>query len=228
MRRRFPFPFVLCVLALTSVMSVPVWGQDSETEALRKEVEELKQRVQELEKQQAAKPEANRAATSPDESSAGAARAPLPQAAPPSQPEADQTAGSPTTAGAAGSLAPQMSPPVEPEASPAVTSPDQSSGPAVGQPAPQPLTPPVQRAAEPQATPSPPNPVTVLREKWRRVARNMSQAEIADVLGQPSKEIHIDSKLVWYYYYPGIGGASVFFKSNGHVSAYQGPTVGWW
>jgi len=56
----------------------------------------------------------------------------------------------------------------------------------------------------------------------------MSQAEVADVLGQPSKEIHIDSKLVWYYYYPGIGGASVFFRGNGHVSGYQGPSVGWW
>ena len=56
----------------------------------------------------------------------------------------------------------------------------------------------------------------------------MSQAEIADVLGQPSKETRIDGKLVWYYYYPGIGGASVFFKSNGQVSSYQAPNVGWW
>jgi hypothetical protein len=56
----------------------------------------------------------------------------------------------------------------------------------------------------------------------------MSQAEITDVLGKPTKETRIDGKQVWYYYYPGIGGASVFFKNNGQVSSYQPPNVGWW
>jgi hypothetical protein len=159
MIRADQFSLRLYAVVLATAIGVPAWGQDSDTEALRKEVEELRQKVQKLEEQQAAKPEAGRAAASPEQTPPAAA----------------------------------------------------------GQPAPQ------------SASPAPaPNSVIVLRESWSRVARNMSQAEIADVLGQPRKQTRIDGKLVWYYYYPGIGGASVFFKSNGQVSSYQPPNVGWW
>jgi hypothetical protein len=149
----------LYAVVLATVIGLPAWGQDSDTEALRKEIEQLRQKVQKLEEQQAAKPEAGRAAVSPEQTSPAAA----------------------------------------------------------GQPAAQ------------SASPTPaPTSVTALRESWSRVARNMSQAEIAEVLGQPNKKTRIDGKLVWYYYYPGIGGASMFFKSNGQVSSYQPPNVGWW
>jgi hypothetical protein len=149
----------LYAVVLATAMGLPAWGQDSDTEALRKEVEQLRQKVQKLEEQQGAKPEAGRAAVSPEQT-----------------------------------------PPT-----------------AAGQPAAQ------------SASPAPaPTSVTALRESWSRVARNMSQAEIAEVLGQPNKKTRIDGKLVWYYYYPGIGGASMFFKSNGQVSSYQPPDVGWW
>jgi len=149
----------LCVVVLATAFGLPAWSQDSDTEALRKEVEALRQKVQKLEEQQTAKPVAPPAAASPAQNPPVSTVQPAPQSA-----------------------------------SSALSS----------------------------------NPVVALRESWSRVAKKMSQAEIADVLGQPSKETRIDGKLVWYYYYPGIGGASVFFKSNGQVSSYQAPNVGWW
>jgi hypothetical protein len=154
-----------------TILCTPVWADDSETQALRKEVEELKQKVQKLQEQQAAKPASVQPASSVP---------PSPTAAAKQQPQA---------------------------ASP---SPSQHATPI------------------PVAAPSTTNTILALRESWSRVAKNMTEAEILDVLGQPSKETRIDGKLVWYYYYPGIGGASVFFKSNGHVSSHQPPNVGWW
>ena len=159
MKRADRLSLHLYAVVLATAFGLPAWGQDSDTEALRKEVEQLRQKVQKLEEQQAAKPEAGRAAASLDQTHPAAAGQPAPQSA---------------------SRAPT------------------------------------------------PNSVIALRESWSRVTRNMSQAEIADVLGQPSKKTRIDGKLVWYYYYPGIGGASMFFKSNGQVSSYQPPNVGWW
>ena len=70
--------------------------------------------------------------------------------------------------------------------------------------------------------------IPALRESWRRVHKGMTQAEIAGVLGPPTKDLRINGKLVWYYYYAGIGGASVFFNGDGRVSSNQPPTVGWW
>jgi hypothetical protein len=159
MKRADKFQCRLCVVVLATAIGLPAWSQDSDTEALRKEVEALRQKVQKLEEQQAAMPVAPPAAASPAQNPSSASSLPSPQSV--------------------------------------------SSGLAA-------------------------NPVVALRESWGHVARNMSQAEIAGVLGQPSKETRIDGKQVWYYYYPGIGGASVFFKSNGLVSSYQPPNVGWW
>jgi outer membrane protein assembly factor BamE (lipoprotein component of BamABCDE complex) len=67
-----------------------------------------------------------------------------------------------------------------------------------------------------------------LRESWSHVEKGMTQAEITGLLGAPSRELTIDGKLVWYYYYAGIGGSSVFFNGDGRVSSKQRPTVGWW
>jgi hypothetical protein len=159
MKRADKFQCRLCAVVLATAIGLPAWSQDADTEALRKEVEALKQKVQKLEEQQTAKPVAPPAAASPAQNPPLSTVQPAPQSA-----------------------------------SSALSS----------------------------------NPVVALRESWSRVGKKMSQAEIADVLGQPSKETRIDGKLVWYYYYPGIGGASVFFKSNGQVSSYQPPNVGWW
>jgi uncharacterized membrane protein len=171
MRRVCQFPLVVCA-GLMTTLCAPVWADDSETQALRKEVEELKQKVQKLEEQQAAKPAARQPASSAQPSPAAAAKEPMPQAA---------------------------APPASQHATPI-----------------------------PVAAPSTTTSILALRESWSRVERNMSEAEILEVLGQPTKKTRIDGKLVWYYYYPGIGAASVFFKSNGHVSSHQPPNVGWW
>ena len=91
--------------------------------------------------------------------------------------------------------------------------------------------------APPQAQPTPaPAPaakpaadsVVALRESWSHVDKGMTQAQITGLLGPPTKELTIDGKLVWYYYYAGIGGSSVFFNGDGRVSSKQRPTVGWW
>ena len=92
--------------------------------------------------------------------------------------------------------------------------------------------PPPQAQPAPNAAPAPAKPaadsIVALRESWRQVDRGMTQAQIGGLLGPPTKEIRIDGKLVWYYYYAGIGGASVFFNGDGRVSSSQRPTIGWW
>jgi len=92
--------------------------------------------------------------------------------------------------------------------------------------------PPPQAQQAPNAAPAPAKPaadsIVALRESWRQVDRGMTQAQIGGLLGPPTKEIRIDGKLVWYYYYAGIGGASVFFNGDGRVSSSQRPTIGWW
>ena len=67
MIRPVQFPLGVCAFVLAAAIGAPAWGQDSDTDELRKEVEALKQKVQKLEEQQAAKPEAGGAATSPQQ-----------------------------------------------------------------------------------------------------------------------------------------------------------------
>jgi hypothetical protein len=95
---------------------------------------------------------------------------------------------------------------------------------------PTPAPPPQARPTPAPATPAKPaaDSIVALRESWSHVERGMTQAQITGLLGAPTKELTIDGKLVWYYYYAGIGGASVFFNGDGHVSSKQRPTVGWW
>jgi SmpA/OmlA family protein len=95
--------------------------------------------------------------------------------------------------------------------------------------------PPPAPPAQTQTQPAPANPakpatdsIVALRESWSHVEKGMTQAEITGLLGAPSRELTIDGKLVWYYYYAGIGGSSVFFNGDGRVSSKQRPTVGWW
>jgi hypothetical protein len=170
MNQAYQLPLAVYAV-LVIVAAGPASGQDSETQALRKEVEELRQKVQKLEEQQTKTPAAAGAVAPGEKSSAAAASQAVPQ---------------------------------------------QGASPAVP------------RGAEAHPAASAPNSIIALRQSWSRVAKKMSQAEIADVLGQPTKETRIDGKRVWYYYYPGVGGSSVFFKADGHVSSYQPPNTGWW
>jgi hypothetical protein len=94
---------------------------------------------------------------------------------------------------------------------------------------PVPVPPPqAQPAAPAPAKPPTDNSIVALRESWGHVDKGMTREQIGGLLGPPTKETRIDGKLVWYYYYPGIGGASVFFNGDGRVSSSQRPTVGWW
>ena len=104
------------------------------------------------------------------------------------------------------------------ETPPAATPPQ--TQPAVKQPAPN--------QVEPTPAKPPAGSITALRESWSHVEKGMTKAQIEDVLGPPTNELTINGKLVWYYYYTGIGGSSVFFNGNGRVSSHQRPTVGWW
>jgi len=70
------------------------------------------------------------------------------------------------------------------------------------------------------------SPEAALRQRWSSIKPTMADAQVADVLGQPSTKFKLDGRNVWYYYYPGTGGGSVFFTDEGKVSSSQSP-FGW-
>jgi len=55
----------------------------------------------------------------------------------------------------------------------------------------------------------------------------MKQAEVKETLGPPTRETLINGKVVWYYYYAGLGAGSVFFNGDGRASSSQSPNLGW-
>lgn len=83
-------------------------------------------------------------------------------------------------------------------------------------------------AAAPNASPQPISPLVQLKKNWSQVEPGTSKERVQALLGAPEKVLHIDGALVWYYAYPGIGPASVFFNARGVVSSRQSPSFGWW
>jgi SmpA/OmlA family protein len=69
--------------------------------------------------------------------------------------------------------------------------------------------------------------VVTLRKSWRHISTGMTRADVTETLGPPSKETLINGKVVWYYYYAGLGAGSVFFNGDGHTSSSQPPNLGW-
>ena len=67
-----------------------------------------------------------------------------------------------------------------------------------------------------------------LKKSWSQVEPGTPLERVAALLAPPEKVLHIDGTLVWYYAYPGIGPASVFFNARGVVTSRQSPTFGWW
>ncbi len=205
---------LMCTLLLLGTSAAH--GEDSETQALRKEVEELKQKVQRLEEQQQI-PKPGPAQASPS--------------APPGTAPGQSTVGEPA---AGTSMQPSRASRVPGAAEGGRMEAQPGGG---GKPT-------VESAAQPPSQPSSaasghpttlsPNPATgsvsvpALRESWSRVNKGMSEAEIAELLGAPTTETYINGRRVWYYYYPGIGGASVFFRGDSRVSSHQAPFIGWW
>jgi hypothetical protein len=113
---------------------------------------------------------------------------------------------------------------------PATAEPASASGSAVAAvPAPaQPAASPAASAKEPGPAKTPlPDKVALLRMSWRHIAPGMMQAEVKETLGPPTREMLINGKVVWYYYYAGLGAGSVFFNRDGRLSSSQSPNLGW-
>ncbi len=94
--------------------------------------------------------------------------------------------------------------------------------------APQDLkTPAAPERVAPGAKASVDDKVVMLRNSWRRISKGMKQEDVMEALGPPTKEMMMNGKVVWYYYYAGLGAGSVFFNSDGRSSSSQPPNVGW-
>jgi hypothetical protein len=83
-------------------------------------------------------------------------------------------------------------------------------------------------AAARDASPQPASPLVQLKRNWSQVEPGTPKERVQALLGPPEKVLRIDGALVWYYAYPGIGPASVFFNARGVVSSRQSPSFGWW
>ncbi len=110
------------------------------------------------------------------------------------------------------------------EAAPAMVQP----APAVSQGAPIAAAPPAAPSAAVQlgASSGYASPEAALRVNWSKIKEDMDDAAVTGLLGAPSKKFTLDGRTVWYYYYPGIGGGSIFFTDAGRVSSRQSP-FGW-
>ena len=82
------------------------------------------------------------------------------------------------------------------------------------------------RATSVGPMPAQPAPVS-FREAWRGIHDGLTQDEVKKLLGQPQHEFMLSGKRVWYYYYSGVGGGSVFFGENGRVAGSQEPPRPW-
>lgn len=88
-------------------------------------------------------------------------------------------------------------------------------------------TAPASDRAAPAARASVDDKVVILRNSWRRISTGMKQADVKETLGPPTRETLINGKVVWYYYYAGLGAGSVFFNADGRISSSQSPNLGW-
>ena len=82
-------------------------------------------------------------------------------------------------------------------------------------------------AAKPAAL-SPAASPTSLRENWSQVRSGVPKDRVHALLGEPAQVMHINGDLVWYYVYPGVGPASVFFNAEDKVTSVQAPRGGPW
>jgi hypothetical protein len=83
-------------------------------------------------------------------------------------------------------------------------------------------------AAARDAAPRPASPLVQLKKNWSQVEPGTPTERVQALLGPPDRVLRIDGALVWYYAYPGVGPASVFFNARAVVSSRQAPSFGWW
>jgi outer membrane lipoprotein-sorting protein len=88
-------------------------------------------------------------------------------------------------------------------------------------------TAPASDPAAPAAKGSIDDKVVILRNSWRRISTGRKQADVKEALGPPTRETLMNGKVVWYYYYAGLGAGSVFFNGDGRISSSQSPNLGW-
>jgi outer membrane murein-binding lipoprotein Lpp len=69
--------------------------------------------------------------------------------------------------------------------------------------------------------------IATLKKAWKQVKAGVPAERVKELLGPPTQELTINSKLAWYYIYPGIGAGSVFFSDSHRVSSTQTPPLGW-
>jgi hypothetical protein len=108
-----------------------------------------------------------------------------------------------------------------PAAAPATAVPQ--AAPSATAPAPAPAPAP---AAASAAGPGYVSPEAVLKQRWSSIKPAMTTDRVTELLGEPTTRFKLDGRDVWYYYYPGAGGGSVFFTGEGKVSSSQSP-FGW-
>jgi len=65
-----------------------------------------------------------------------------------------------------------------------------------------------------------------VRQGWKQLKSGLTQDEVKGLLGAPQQTFTLSGKLVWYYYYPAIGGGSVMYDTTGHVVGHQSPPFG--
>lgn len=84
-------------------------------------------------------------------------------------------------------------------------------------------------AAAPPVSPSPVAPSAAsLQQSWSQVRSGVPKERVHALLGEPARVMHLNGDLVWYYVYPGVGAASVFFNTQDKVTAVQAPSRGPW
>ncbi len=71
------------------------------------------------------------------------------------------------------------------------------------------------------------SPEAALKQNWSNIKPAMANSKVAELLGEPTKKFKLDGRDVWYFYYPGTGGGSVFFTDEGRVTSSKSP-FGWW
>jgi hypothetical protein len=81
-------------------------------------------------------------------------------------------------------------------------------------------------APAPAATPSPVTSEAVVRERWRKVAYDMTPDQVEALLGPANRTIKLDAKTVWHYSYPDIGSGSVVFSEGSGVTDWHAPPSG--
>jgi hypothetical protein len=121
---------------------------------------------------------------------------------------------------------PATTAPASPTASPSALDSSPSIAPATVAPAPVNAHP-APEQPKPSAKASVDDKVVILRTSWRRISTGKTQADVTQALGPPTRQMLINGKVVWYYYYAGLGAGSVFFNADGRVSSSQSPNLGW-